>query len=132
MGVRRRTERGQATVELVLALPLVVLAMLLVLQVGLVVAAHLQVVHAARDGARAASIRGDAAAARAAVARHGGLGGDRTDVVVDLEEGATVPLVSVEVHHRVRTEVPLVGQLVGDPTVSATTVMALESVAADP
>lgn len=60
------------------------------------------------------------------------LGGDRTEVVVDLDEGATVPLVSVEVRHRVRTEVPLVGQLVGDPTVSATTVMALESVPADP
>jgi hypothetical protein len=130
--VRRFAEHGQASVELVLVLPLVVLAMLLVLQVGLVVAAHLQVVHAARDGARAASVRGDPAAARAAVARHGGLGGDRTEVVVDLEEGATVPLVSVEVRHRVRTEVPLVGQLVGDPTVSATTVMALESVPVDP
>jgi hypothetical protein len=132
VGVRRRAEHGQATVELVLVLPLVVLAMLLVLQVGLVAAAHLQVVHAARDGARAASVHGDGAAARAAVARHSGLDGNRTDVVVDLDEGATVPLVSVEVRHRVRTEVPLVGQLVGDPTVSATTVMALESVPADP
>ncbi len=47
---------GQATVELVLVLPVVVLALLLVIQVGLIARAQVLVVNAAREGARAAAV----------------------------------------------------------------------------
>ena len=58
-------ERGQATVELALVLPLVVFGLLAILQVGLVVRDQVAVVHAAREAARAASVdRGSAARPR--------------------------------------------------------------------
>ncbi|MEY2448174.1 MAG: TadE-like protein [Acidimicrobiaceae bacterium] len=44
----RRRERGQATVEAALVLPLVVLLLLAVVQVGLLVRAEVLVTHAAR------------------------------------------------------------------------------------
>ena len=64
-------QRGQATVELALGLPLVLLGVLLVVQVGLVVADQVRVVHAAREGVRAAAVddRDRCAARRAALAR---------------------------------------------------------------
>ena len=51
-----RRERGQATVELALGLPVVLLGVLLVVQVGLVVADQVRVVHAAREGVRVAAV----------------------------------------------------------------------------
>ena len=48
---RRGATRGQATVELVLVLPVVVLALLLVIQVGLIARDQVLVVNAAREGA---------------------------------------------------------------------------------
>jgi hypothetical protein len=122
----RNGQGGQATVELALALPVVVLALLLVLQVGLVVGAHVRVIHAARDGARAAAVHRSADAARSAVTGTGGLGPSRTDVVVRFDDPRR-GLVAVEVRHRVATDVPLVGHLVGEPTVTARTTMAIEA-----
>ena len=52
-------QRGQATVEFAFVLPLIVLAALAVIQVGLVVRDQLGVVHAAREAARAASVDPD-------------------------------------------------------------------------
>ena len=56
---RRGSTRGQATVEFAFVLPLVVLALLAVVQVGVVVRDQLGVVHAAREAARAASVDPD-------------------------------------------------------------------------
>src|SRR5215831_11616137 len=55
----RVRESGQSTVEFAFVLPLVVLAALAVIQVGLVVRDQLGVVHAAREAARAASVDRD-------------------------------------------------------------------------
>ncbi|QXC60098.1 pilus assembly protein [Aquihabitans sp. G128] len=119
-------EGGQATVELALALPVVVLALLLVVQVALVARAQLLVVHAAREGARAAAVDPDpGAAARAARATPGLRAGDlRVEVAGRGGEGSRV---RVTVRYRVRTDVPLVGGLLGDPTVSATVTMRVEA-----
>ena len=65
-GRRWGGEGGQSTVELVLLIPVVVLALLLVLQVALVARAQVLVVDAAREGARAAAVDGPDAAASAA------------------------------------------------------------------
>lgn len=122
---RRPGARGQATVELVLVLPVVVLALLLVIQVGLIARAQVLVVNAAREGARAAAVDGTAAAHRAVVASPG-IRDDRADVSASIEAGTTADLVRVRVRYRVPTDVPLVGPLVGDPTLTAEVVMRSE------
>ncbi|MGJ7442970.1 TadE/TadG family type IV pilus assembly protein [Aquipuribacter sp. MA13-6] len=70
-GVLRRTGRGRwdegfGTVELVLLVPAIVLAVLLVVAVGRVEQARLQVTGAARDAARAASLTRSVPAAQVA------------------------------------------------------------------
>ncbi len=55
---RGRSDHGFGTVELVLLVPAIVLAVLLVVAVGRVEQARLQVTGAARDSARAASLDG--------------------------------------------------------------------------
>lgn len=51
--MRRRDERGQATVEFALIIPLVFVALLVVVQVAVVAHAQLSVTHLARETARA-------------------------------------------------------------------------------
>jgi len=54
--MRARRERGQATVEFALILPLVLVALAGVLQVGMVVYSHLAVTHLAREAARTLAV----------------------------------------------------------------------------
>lgn len=110
-----RRPRGQATVELALALPFVALTLLLVVQVLLVAHGQLTVDHAAREAARIAAVDPEPAAARQA-ALAGGLAPGRTTVAVRPVAGS----VSVEVGHRFVTDVPLVGALVPDVAMRAT------------
>ena len=56
---RSEPESGQATVELALVMPLIIVLLLIILNVGLVVRDQLAVWHAASAGARAASISPD-------------------------------------------------------------------------
>lgn len=122
---RARSASGQATVELVLALPVVVLALLLVVQVGLIARAQVLVVNAAREGARAAAV--DAAgAARAAAARSPGIDEGRLVVSTSTEAGETGDLVRVRVRYRVPTDVPLAGAIISEPTLTAEVVMRAE------
>jgi hypothetical protein len=114
---------GQAAVELALALPVVFIVVLAVVQVVLIARDQLAVIHAAREGARAAAVAADpqaeaATAARAAV----GLDGDRLSVDT-AERGDQV---SVVVRYRAPTDVALVGALVGDVTVTGSATMRVE------
>ena len=115
---------GQAAVELALGLPLVFLAVLAVVQVVLVVRDQVAVVHAAREGARAAAVApdGGAADARAAAVAALGLDPSRASIVEEQAGGR----VRVSVSYRSPTDVPLVGPLLGDVTVSATATMRVE------
>jgi Flp pilus assembly protein TadG len=117
----RPGSEGQATVEVALALPVVVVALLLVIQVALVARAQVLVVQAAREGARASSV-GESPE----VARHTP-GLDPTRVEVS-QVGGTVPgsVVTVRVAYRAATDVPLVGGLLGDVTVRAAVTMRVE------
>lgn len=118
-----RPDRGQAAVELALVLPLLVLVLLAVVQVALVLRAQLLVVHAAREGARAAAVdpADDAAVVGALAATP--LPIDRVEVrVVDAGGGR----VRVEVEHRAATDLPLVGPLLGDVTLRASATMRVE------
>ncbi len=119
---RPRAERGQATVELALALPVVLLVLLAVVQTGLVVAGHVRTVHAAREAARAVAVDGSPGVADAAVVGAGGRG-CRTEVSRPARPGATL---TVTVACPVATEVPVIGPLVPDPTVRAAASMRVE------
>jgi len=103
---RSRRARGQATVELAVAFPFVIAALLLVLQVGLVVRAQVLVVHVAREAARAAAV-GERAPPPT------GLDPARTTVEV-LGGGGAGSQVTARVTHRLRTDAPLIGPLLPD------------------
>jgi Flp pilus assembly protein TadG len=122
---RDRRERGQASVELALALPLVVVLLFVVVQVGLIVRAQVLVTHASREGARAAAVDADPAAARRAVEASSVLDAGRLDVVVANRAGPG-SRVRVEVGYRLVTDLPLVGPLMPDITLSAATTMRVE------
>ncbi len=118
--IRTRSQRGQATVELALLLPVVVVMSLLVLQVAMALRDRMVVQHGVRSAARAVIVDPDEAAARRALA-DAGLG-VRADVSLrgDPRPGA---LVTVTVSMR-PTVVPLLGRLVaGDQVRSSLTVM---------
>lgn len=117
-------ERGQASVELALCLPVVAVLLLLVVQAGLVVTDQLAVVQGAREGARRATVEPDSAAVRRAVLG-GRLTPARTTVRVVRSTG-TPSLARVDVRHRAATDVPMVGRLVPDVELSASATMAIE------
>lgn len=117
----RRGEPGQATVEFALVLPLLVLAMLALVQVAQLVRDHLAVVQAAREAVREASVDPDPARAAAAARR--------IVPTADVRVGARPPAggpVEVEVRYRAVTDVPLVGVLFPDPELHARAVMRAE------
>jgi Flp pilus assembly protein TadG len=114
-------DAGQATVELALALPVVLLLGLVLVQATLVLRDQLVVVHAAREAARATSLDPDPARPQAAA--EAVLPGAR------VRSGRRPPageLVAVEVHYRSVTAVPVVGPMLGDVALQARAVMRVE------
>ncbi len=128
----RRGERGQASVELVLVLPVVVLALLMVVQLGVLVRSQVLVVHAAREGARAAAVEGGSRAAAVQAAREAP-GLDPARLRVDVRSfGTDLPRIGVRVTYRAPTEVALIGPLLGDQTFHEEVVMLVEEPAPVP
>ena len=120
--VHARGSRGQATVEFAFLLPLVVLAALAVIQVGLVVRDQMGVVHAAREAARAASVDRDPVRAGARRKSHAAAcrrGGRRAPTASGGE-------ISVTVRYHSVTNLPLVGVLFPDPDLRASSTMRVE------
>jgi len=122
---RARDERGQATVEAALVLPLVTFFLLGVVQIGFVVRAQVLVTHVAREAVRAAAVDADPEAARRAATSSSSLDGDRMNVLVQGREGPG-SRVRVTVTYSVPTDVPLVGRLIGDVSLQATATMRVE------
>ena len=118
-------ERGQATVELALLLPLLVTLLLGVIQVGLVVRSSVAVTHATRAAARAVVVDPSTAAARAAARRSTSLASTSLTVTVsgDRRSGGWV---SVQVSYRDPTDVPLIGRLLPTVTLSDRLVVRVE------
>ncbi len=115
----RLRDRGQATVELALGLPLVCLMLLGVLQVALVVR-HQLAYAAARDGACAAAASADPGAAGAAALATTGL---RPLTVTTSEHHGRVTVTVTYVDH---TDAPLIGALLPDVTLTAEVTMVIE------
>lgn len=122
---RRNGERGQATVELALVLPLAVLFALVTLQLGMLAKDLVLVHHAAREGARAAAVEPNAGAARAAVVGSSSLEDARLGVSLS---GGTArgSQTTATVTYRAPTDVPLVGALIPDVTLKASVTMRVE------
>ncbi len=122
----RRGDGGQATVELALVLPVFVMLMLLLVQVAVLVRDQVMVIHAAREGARAAAVTGaNANAAEKAALAAAGLPLRSTDVVTT-PPGTKHDLVRVEVQYTDSTDIPIIGRLLGDVRVTGTVSMRVE------
>ena len=127
---REEGELGQAATELALVLPLLTLLLLMVVQVTLVARDQVLLVHAARAAARQAAVDPRPAAVRqAAEQAASSLKSGRMRVERDPNGGAH-RLVTVVVHYRAPTDVPLVGSLVPDLELRAKAAMRSESGAA--
>jgi Flp pilus assembly protein TadG len=114
-------DEGQATVEVVLVLPLLLLVALGILQVALVARDVVAVHHAAREAVRAAAVEPGPGAAAAAAGRV--LPGATSTVVV---RGAIGEPVRVRGDYRSPTDVPLIGPLLPDADLHAEAVMRVE------
>jgi Flp pilus assembly protein TadG len=106
-------DRGSATVEFALVLPLVLVVVLGLVQVGLVVRDRLLVESAARAGARAAAVQDDPAAIeQAAMAAAPGLDAARAQFGV-VRTGSRGDAVTVHVVYDDPFRVPFVAWLLG-------------------
>lgn len=122
---RERGDGGQAAVELALVLPLVVVLLLSLVQLGLLVRDQILVVHAAREAAREAAVDPAPEAPRKAAVASSTLAEARLTVSAS-GRGAPGSRVKVEVSYRAPTAVPLVGAAVGDLTLRASATMRVE------
>lgn len=104
------SERGQATVELALCLPFLALLTAAVVEVGLIGADQVRLWHAAREAARIAVVDPDPSAAREASER-AGLEPLRLSIDPQPADRVQGSPLTVELVHRPRGHVPLVGVL---------------------
>ena len=106
----RRDTRGQASVELALLLPVLVLLLLLAVQAALLARDRVLAVHAARVAGRAVIVDPHERAARAALQRQGGRAAAASvELRGDRQPGGIVTVV-VAVPP---TRVPIVGRVIG-------------------
>ena len=116
----RSGDRGQAVVELALAMPLLCLLLLGIVQVALVVRDQLLVIEAARIGARAAAVSAQPAESAADAVSHA-INADAS-VSTAISHG----YVTVTVARTSHTDVALVGWLLPDVDVRSSATMMLE------
>ncbi|GIU84759.1 MAG: hypothetical protein KatS3mg008_1534 [Acidimicrobiales bacterium] len=118
---------GQATAEFALLLPMVVVAMLAIVQVARVALDAVALAHAVREAARAFSIDPRTAAARAAAEKATKLLKPERIRVRVSGEARPGGLATVRLDYRSPTDVPLVGGLVGDTRLQAEVTVVVEA-----
>lgn len=121
----RRRDNGQATVELALLLPFLVLLMVAVVQVAVFARAQVLVVHAAREGARAAAVDSDRSAVEQAVREAGPLAPDRLRTEMT-NRGAPGTRVTVRVHYFAPVHIPILRRFLKGVTLTAQVTMRVE------
>ncbi len=114
-------DRGQATVELALVLPLICLLLCAIVQVAVIGRDQLAVQLAAREAARAAAVAADPATAATAAA-HRAIALRPLAVGVREANG----MVTATVRYTDGTDVPLIGTLLPAVTFTATVTMQVE------
>ena len=120
MSRREHNDAGQATVEFALALPVLLIIVLGIIQVGVAIRNELAVELAAREGARAAVVSSDPSGAAGRAARR--------SVRMPIEVSTQTPSHTVEVTitYTGPTDVPIIGRFLGPSTHQATATMATE------
>jgi hypothetical protein len=123
-----RRSGGQAAVELVITLPVLLLVTAAVCQVAIGLNCYLVVTGASREGARKGAVTGDASAARSAALRAcGGLPGGKPEVEVSFPQGRAMGKpVQVTITYTMPLLLPGLGKLVPRATFRGSTGMALE------
>ncbi len=102
------SHRGSAVVEFALVIPLVLILVLGVVELAVVARSEIQLIHAAREGARQSAASPDTSRAVAAVRRALGAAGSRARVSVSRPTGVGEPTtVRVSLPHRVAS--PIIG-----------------------
>ena len=114
-------DRGQSTVELALATPLICLLVCGLVQVGVIVRNQIAVQLAAREAARSAAISSDPQTAAGLAARRSIT---LAPLEVDVSDDAYV--VTAVVRYVEHTDVPLIGLLLPDIELTASVSMAAE------
>lgn len=113
-------DHGQAAVEFAVALPLIVIVMLAIAQVGVSIRNEIAVELAAREGARAAAVSAESAGSAAAAARRA------VDLPMDVTVSSDGATVSVTVTYVDDTGIAIIGAAIGPITHTATATMAVE------
>ena len=121
----KSNEDGQSTVELALCLPLVVLVLLFVVQVGMVVLDHVRLWHAAREAARIAAVDPDADNIRRA-AEGAGVRPIDVDVTPEPIYRRQGEPVTVTVSYAPSSHVPFIGALFDDLEITREASMRIE------
>jgi Flp pilus assembly protein TadG len=111
---------GQATVEFALALPIVLIVMLGMTQVGVAIRNELAVELAAREGARAASVSANPAGAASSAATAA------VDLPISVATQVSGHRVTVTVTYIDPTDVAIIGRFLGPSTHRAIATMAFE------
>lgn len=112
------SERGQATVEFALCLPILFLLLLAVVQVGIVARDQVMLTHAAREAAREAAVGDERTAPRRAALARSGLDSARLEVRVEGQKKGSRK-VKATLRYEVPTRVAVVGVLVPEVTLRA-------------
>ena len=119
--MRTPRDRGQAAVEFAIVVPAVVVLVLGIVQVVSVAGRQIALEHAARAGARAASVAADpSAAARSRVVATTSLD------PITVTTTATATSVTVTVSYTDPTSAPIVGNVIGDVELEASATMPRE------
>lgn len=125
MTSRRADERGQATVELALCLPLVVLLLGALVEIGLLVGDQVRLWHAAREAARIAIVDSDTADIRAAAQRSG-----LSPIAVEVDPAAADrspgDALTVSLTYSPSGHVPLLGAVLARTDMHAAATMRIE------
>jgi hypothetical protein len=122
---RPSEERGQATVELALCLPLVALLLAAVVEIAMVAADQARLLHAAREAARVAVVDDDAAEIRAA-AEGSGLEGIELTVTPRPDLRRQGDPLTVHLRYKPPGRTPIVGILIQRITLRAQATMRIE------
>lgn len=122
---QRSSQAGQATVELMLVLPVIIAFAMLIGQVGIVVRDSMLVHHAARAAAREAAVDPTDSAAQLAAVSASQL--DRTQMAVSLSGGRSKgDHITARINYVSRTDLPVVGWLLPDVNLGAEVTMRVE------
>ena len=120
-----RSQRGQATVELALCLPLLAFLVAVLVEVGGLAADHVRVWHSAREAARVAVVDPDHDAITEAATRSG-LGSVEVEVEPAPQDRVQGDPLTVRITYDRRSSVPLVGKLFDGIVMTARATMRIE------